>query len=175
MGRIAPALIVCLTVANGSVAAQTHPLEPLTRAELTRAVQITRADSRFTVGSRFNIIRLAEPPKAAILAWKPGRSIPRQAFLGLWDLRANLATEVVVDLGPGAVTSWQPIPGAQGWLVREDEERLLADSLLRSDPRWLAAVRGRKLDPASRAVFQDPLRDTCRSSATGPGGRSCSR
>ena len=156
MGRIAPQLIVCLTVANGTVAAQTHPLEPLTRAELTRAVQITRADSRFTVGSRFNIIRLAEPPKAAILAWKPGRSIPRQAFLGLWDLRANLATEVVVDLGLGTVTSWQPIPGAQGWLVREDEERLLADSLLRSDPRWLAAVRGRKLDPGSLAVFPGP-------------------
>ena len=82
MGRIAPRLIVCLTVANSIVAAQTHPLEPLTRAELTRAVQITRADSRFTVGSRFNIIRLAEPPPSRHPRLKPGQSSPPRVSAG---------------------------------------------------------------------------------------------
>ena len=100
MGRIAPRLIVCLTVANGIVAAQTHPLEPLTRGELTRAVQITRADSRFTVGSRFNIIRLAEPPferdgtrRAVVLTMtKDGEEVP-----GLIS-QVNLTTRTVLSV-----------------------------------------------------------------------------
>jgi primary-amine oxidase len=55
-----------------------HPLDPLTADEIRTAIQIARSDSRFA-DAAFPSVASHEPPKADVLAWRPGQSLARQA------------------------------------------------------------------------------------------------
>jgi hypothetical protein len=49
-------------------------------------------------GAFFPILVLREPPKAKVLAWKPGSSLRREAFAVVMDRPASRTYEAVVDL-----------------------------------------------------------------------------
>ena len=63
---------------NGGSAA--HPLDPLTAGEIEVAVATLKTAGKLPEGAFFPILALREPPKAEVLAWKPGSSLRREAF-----------------------------------------------------------------------------------------------
>ena len=89
------AATVAIVALLGAGAAAAHPLDPLTAAEIRIAGQVIKADARMATAA-LSFIAVADPPKADVVAWQPGRVVARRA-------RALAATkdavfEVVVDL-----------------------------------------------------------------------------
>ena len=66
-----------------------HPLEPLTAAEIEQASAILRKEIAPT--ARFVYVMLAEPPKADVLAYEPGDPIDRRAFIVIRDREERVA------------------------------------------------------------------------------------
>jgi primary-amine oxidase len=120
-----------------------HPLAPLTAAEIRDAVRIFRASGHAPSTARFHFISLQEPPKDAVLK---RAAVPRQAFAVIYDRATNKTGEAVADLAAGKLASWKEVPGAQPPIG--DDDSGLADRLVRSDPRWSAALRARRVNPA---------------------------
>jgi primary-amine oxidase len=121
--------------------AATHPLAPLTASEIRDAVRIFRASGHAPATARFHFISLQEPPKDAVLKRAP---VPRQAFAVIYDRATNKTGEAVADLAAGKLASWKEIPGAQPPIG--DDDSGVADRLVRSDPRWSAAMRARRVN-----------------------------
>ena len=48
-----------------------HPLDPLSSSEIDRTVELLRGSGAFGQTYRFASIKLAEPPKAEVMAWRP--------------------------------------------------------------------------------------------------------
>lgn len=72
-----------------------HPLDPLTSDEIRTAIDVARTDGRVAAAA-FPSIAAQEPPKADVLAWQPGRTLPRQARVQA--MTADHTYEIVVDL-----------------------------------------------------------------------------
>jgi primary-amine oxidase len=115
-----------------------HPLDMLTGDEITRAVEVVRADARFPTDSVFAHVRLHEPEKGA-----PGPSDRRVEALVV--PRAGLeAIEVVVSVSNGAVASWTARTGMRPALLFG--ESFGAITVLREHPDWQAALRRRGIE-----------------------------
>jgi Cu2+-containing amine oxidase len=89
---LAPILGLCLQAGE---AMATSPLDPLSAKEIATAVQVMKAAPRLA-GAAFPLISIAEPPKADVLAWTPGRPIARQAYAVVMAGKSTF--EVLVDL-----------------------------------------------------------------------------
>lgn len=114
-------------------AALRHPLEPLSAAEVQRAVQLLRDAGRVTPTTRFVSVSLREPPKP--LVHSGGPQPPRRAFAVLFDNQANVCHEAVVCLDAGAVEVWRHVPGVQPTMTVDEqvecESAVLASPLFR--------------------------------------------
>jgi len=131
-----------LALAGGaSPQAATHPLDPLTEAEIRSAFAVLKADARVPSGAFFPSLVLQEPSKPALLAWRPGDAIPRLAYAEIFDRPNNRTWEALVDLRSRRVLSWTPRPGVQPATFANEYEVL--PNLVRLDPRWQAAMRRR--------------------------------
>jgi primary-amine oxidase len=134
--------LAALLAALGSSAAalaQSHPLDPLTAAELTATVQILRNAGRIDDASRLPIIRLQEPSKGLVRDWQPGQGFPRRSFA---VVKKGASTyEAVVDLDLQALLSFQKIQGVQSPIL--GEEFPLAQGVALADPRFQAALAAR--------------------------------
>ena len=62
-----------------------HPLVPLDAEEFGRNLEVLRGSGRLAPSMRFAGVVLAEPPKADVLAWRPGDDVPRRARSIVWD------------------------------------------------------------------------------------------
>lgn len=129
-----------------------HPLDPLTAVEIGRAVKLVAASGRATAATRIGFVTLAEPDKAAVLAWRRGMPLERRALALVTT--GTVVSEVSVDLVSGRVLDWRELDGVQPPL-RSDEWRR-AQALVKSDERWLAAMRARGYDDVTR-VFCESL------------------
>lgn len=145
---VAPALFLLFTllVALGvprTAEAQTHPLDPLTPAEIAEIAAILQADGRVQASHQFPDISLREPPKTEVLAWRPGLPFRREAMALVLDLPANRLHEVLVDLRARRVLSWRHIPGSQPLMT--DQENSAAIEITRTNAEWQAAMVRRGL------------------------------
>ncbi|KAL4418888.1 hypothetical protein ABPG77_010057, partial [Micractinium sp. CCAP 211/92] len=123
-----------------------HPLDPLSAAEMTAAADACRARAAVegVERLRFNTITLKEPLKKELLAWyKAGcpaeEAPPRQAFC---ILQTPAAVEVEVALGPDGpakVTAWTPVPGAQP--LASPDDCFEAEAIAKADPGVLKLLR----------------------------------
>ncbi|MFW2404743.1 MAG: hypothetical protein ACN4GT_08245 [Gammaproteobacteria bacterium] len=121
-----------------------HPLDPLSQQEIFTAVDALWKADLLDRDSRFSIVKLAEPDKQAVLAWKPGTQLPRRAFAAIRHERRLY--EAVIDIGSKEVVSWEQIEGAQPAQIAD--EWLLAQQIVRKDEAWRAAIRERGIkDP----------------------------
>lgn len=131
----------------------TYPLDPLTATEMKKVVQILK-DSKTTTGKDiFNIINLKEPPKAEVLAYKPGAPFRREVFTSFYDYAKNGVTEAVVDLNAGKVISVKNIPNVIGMGLEADS---VANAIVKKDAGWVAALkkRGISIDSVThRSIF----------------------
>ena len=70
-------------------AAPVHPLDPLTADELRAVVRIVRTHPDVPAHALFPEIVLNEPPKAEVLAFKPGTPFRREAAVVVFDRPAG--------------------------------------------------------------------------------------
>jgi primary-amine oxidase len=102
-------------------AAARHPLDPLSRAEMIDAVTILREGQKLGDSFRFVSCVLLEPPKQVVRDHKPGRPMPRQAFLVLLDNASGTGYEAVVDLNEKKVVRFDALPRGVQPAVMFDE------------------------------------------------------
>ncbi len=144
VARRASVLTICLiAVPVLALAAQApesgHPLDGLTARELWVAYDVLLAAGHIDDATRFASVLLREPPKAEVLAWKPGASFRREASAVL--LKGPKAYEAIVDVARKRLLSWKEIQGAQPNLVQSEEEAV--QELMAHDPDVLAALKRR--------------------------------
>jgi primary-amine oxidase len=145
------AALLCTIVSRAQAP---HPLDPLSSDEMKKVVQILKDNSVITGRDYFNIINLKEPPKKEILAYKPGSSFRREAFVSFYDYAKPGMTEAVVDLSASKILSVKNIPNVIGMGLGADDS--VANAIVKKDPVWVAALkkRGISIDSVThRTIF----------------------
>jgi len=127
------------------VTAATHPLEPLSAAEIAAASQLLRGERGLGPSWRFVFVMLHEPPKGAV-------DPPREAFVVLRDRETRGTYEAVVSLTERRVVSLERRPGVQAQLT--PEEFAQCEQAVRADPRWQAAMRARGVEDFSLCMIE---------------------
>lgn len=138
--------------------AATHPLDPLTADEIRTAVSLLRQAQGLGDEARFPLITLREPDKRALLAFRDGDSIDRDALVVVLD-SSGATYEAVVSPREERVRSWRLVPGVQPSLTVE--ETFLVGDIVKASPRWREAMKRRgvtnldqvQVDPWSAGNF----------------------
>jgi primary-amine oxidase len=158
MAKLFASLLLLITVAVPSFAqpagsAVAHPLDPLSRAEIQRAVTILRSQRPVPADALFPLVALKEPPKAEVLAYTAGTSFRREAALVVLDRAGGRTWEAVVDLRAGSVASMTERPGVQPAITVVEFDEV--PEIVRANPEWQAAIRKRGITDFSK-VMVDP-------------------
>ncbi|MBD1910222.1 MULTISPECIES: primary-amine oxidase [unclassified Leptolyngbya] len=130
-----------------------HPLEPLSPAEIERAVAIVRQEKRVGNTYRFPCVTLREPAKAFMLGYQPGDLFEREAFLILLDNATGKTYEAIVSLNQGTVTRWTGIPDVQPNIM--PDELVECEAAVKQHPEFLAALEKRGITDLDLVVV-DP-------------------
>ena len=115
-----------------------HPLDPLTEAEIEAVVSLIQKEQDLSDSALFPNISLLEPDKNEVLEFTPGSSFEREAFVTVLEREQNKVYEAIVDLETLQLTSWEEIPGAQPALTAPEFEIL--SEAVKADPRWQEAM-----------------------------------
>jgi primary-amine oxidase len=141
--RAALLLIALLSPAIfGPAPSAAHPLDALSASEIDAAMGALRAAGHADRGARFPLITLAEPDKAAVLAW-PGQPVARKAFVIARQDRT--VYEGFIDLASGKIERWDPVPGVQPAISLDELKE--AQRVTIADPEWQAAMQRRGYAP----------------------------
>ena len=128
------------TVANMPIP---HPLDPLRADEYSQTIALLRTAGHVNDASRFSNVDLHDPPKASVLAWRPGQDFDRSAFAIV--KQGSQTFEAVVDLSNESVVSWTEIEGVQPSLLME--EFLVVGEILAGNEEHAAALAVRGFSP----------------------------
>jgi len=150
MPRTITRLALALSMSALAYGANAHPLDSLTKDEITRVVAILNAAGLTTPEARWPLITLKEPDKSVVLAYEEGDPAPREAVV-------NVVTEDgtfkgIVDLAGERVVSFEPATGQSMILL---EEFLSAMELALGSEDFVAGLARRDLTPDG--VFCLPL------------------
>ena len=141
-------LLSCLLLPGLSRAADAvpaHPLDPLTEAEIESAVALLKAGGKVNDACWMPWISRHEPPKAEVLAFKPGSPVERKAFVLVHRRPDNRVFEAVVDLTAKKVASWVEKKGVHA--PSYDKDFQAVSRLVKAHPKWLEGLKARGLDP----------------------------
>jgi primary-amine oxidase len=144
--------LLLLFAGCGAYAAEAHPLDPLSAAEIETAVETLRAAGDVDSRTRYALIDLDEPAKREVLAWRAGEDLPRKAFI--IARRNGVVGEALVDLGRRRVERWRAVPHVESALV--DHEIKTARDVTMADAGWRAAMRRRGFSGFDQ-VFCEPF------------------
>src|SRR5688572_5852531 len=101
--------------------AVTHPLEPLTAAEVQSTVRILKAQGKVTPTIRFVSVSLKEPAKSSVHG-SDGRTLPpREALAVLFDNATNSCYEAVVSLADERLLAYRHVPGVQPTMTIDEQ------------------------------------------------------
>lgn len=148
--RAGVATLLAIAGATKAAVAASHPLDPLSADEIRAAAWIIKSDARLA-GAALPFISVADPPKADVLAWQPGRPIVRRA-------RAVAVTdsgvfEVVVDLEAKRLLAAVERKGAQGPVTLSETTQ--SSQVALADPRFREGLKARGITDVSK-VFCAP-------------------
>jgi primary-amine oxidase len=129
-----------------------HPLEPLTVAEVERAVALVRAQEAGPT-YRFPCVMLHEPPKDLVLNFQVGDQVEREAFLILLDNATGQTYEVVVSLTQNKVTAWTAVPDMQPNIMAD--ELVECEAAVKASPEFQTALAKRGITDLDLVVV-DP-------------------
>lgn len=127
-----------------------HPLDPLTAAEYA-AVPAALVEAGYVEEFRglYPFVTLEEPPKADVLAWRPGEPIPRHAFA---VVKVDDAVfEAVVNVTSGSVVSWTRVEGVQPGILLS-EEWSFATRIVPGNPAFREALAKRGITSLQHVV-----------------------
>lgn len=145
---LSAAVAAAVTMAAPAQAA--HPLDGLSADEYLKINEILRAKGIATDTTLFPLIELAEPAKADVLAWSPGKTLDRRASVQFTN--GTGFQEAVVNISKGTVDSQKPIPGQPMVLF---DEFMGAQQAAVTHPDMVAGLAKRGLKPDQ--VFCLPL------------------
>lgn len=127
-----------------------HPLDPLSRAEISRAAAILKEGPAAADTFRFGSIELREPAKAELRA---GVAVVREADAVLIDRATGAAFEAVVDLDGGLVSSWTQLArGVQPPFMLDEFDECEVNC--KKDPRVIEALAKRGLTDLDLVCFE---------------------
>ena len=128
-----------------------HPLDPFTQKEIWAVRQVMVDSGKLTETARFTQLLLHEPDKQAVLDWRPGHRLPRQALVVISD--RGVPYEALVDLDSNKLASWAKVEGAAAaWTLEE----LMSVGFLYKDKRMQAALSQRGIsDVSTLFLFSD--------------------
>lgn len=129
-----------------------HPLDPLNKDELSVTTAVLKDAGKVRDSTRFVLIHLHEPPKDKVLAYRPGQTLPRQAFAVLYDWASNTTSEAIIDLDAKKLLSWKDKPKAQPGILPGDDHRKTAE-IVRADPRCREAMSKRGIKEIDKVVI----------------------
>lgn len=116
-----------------------HPLDPLSRDEISQAVSILKEGPAAAQTFRFVSVELREPSKEALRA---GTLSAREADSVLIDRATGRAYEAVVDLDSNIVTRWMELShGVQPPIMLDEFEECEVNC--KRDPRVVEVLAGR--------------------------------
>ncbi|HEY6296461.1 MAG TPA: tyramine oxidase, partial [Streptosporangiaceae bacterium] len=118
-----------------------HPLDPLTAEEIEAVGQILKRDRGLAETARFVYVTLREPAKEAVLRFRPGDPIEREADVVLRERAQRRTYEAVVSITAGEVRRFREHPGVQPAVMLE--EFVATEEAVRKDLRWQEAMRRR--------------------------------
>jgi primary-amine oxidase len=121
-----------------------HPLSPLTEAEIQRAVEIVRAERKIAGELFFPLLALHEPTKPELRSQAAGEKIPRRASLVILDRPQRKTYEAVVDLTAGNIAKWHERADVQPTVLLGEYEKVT--NIVRADPQWQAAMKKRGIE-----------------------------
>lgn len=143
-----------------------HPLQPLTAAEIQAAVTLIRSAKELGPSYRFVTVTLHEPPKEVVLNYRDSDPVSRAAFLVLLDNAAGRGYEAVVSLTEARVVSFTALPDGVQTSIMLDEFLECEEAVKRS-PEFRAALQKRGItdvnlvmvDPWSAGVYGSERED----------------
>jgi primary-amine oxidase len=94
-----------------------------------------------------------EPPKKAMLAWKPGKGLAREASAAVWNGADGKLYRAIVALGKDGkdkVTSWEHLPGLYANMTPDDWHEV--NHLVRHDPALAKALAKRGITDLDRIL-----------------------
>jgi primary-amine oxidase len=147
----------------------THPLEPLTAAELETAAKLYRREVNGTLGDAaadglFSTIVLEEPTRAELAAYADGAGTPIDRRARVWAIGGpDVLVEAIANLTHDRLDRVTPLDGAKPPMLFD--EIINAAEALKSDERWIAALAKRgvedletvQMDPWPPGTFQHPF------------------
>ena len=119
----------------------THPLDRLTEAETTAAVEVVKAADAFGSRMRFASVDLHLPAKPDVLSFVPDQPFDRRADVILFDGADGSTHEVTVSVSSAAVVSWNRVEGVQPSITFD--EFLEPEVAIKADPSFRAAMAKR--------------------------------
>ncbi len=139
MFRFAPLTLalVCLS-APAFAAPPEHPMDAFSSAEHWTIREVLRAAGKLEGEIRFVSVDLHEPPKAEVLAWKPGAGFRREAVAVL--TQGTHTFEAIVDVAEKKLVWWREVAGLASLV---GSEQTLVGELAARDPRMLAGFKKR--------------------------------
>jgi primary-amine oxidase len=155
-----PAAAALLVATTALAQAPTHPLDGLSAREHWIVYDALIASGKTDSTTRYLYEGLREPPKAEVLAWRPGQPFARMALVHL--MQDQRGYEVIVDINAKKLVSWTEVPGRQYMTSRAEDDA--ADALAMKDARVLAAFTRRGVkdlthvgcSPANHGYFDLP-------------------
>jgi primary-amine oxidase len=127
-----------------TLAQVTHPLQRLSANELWSAKVILSRAGLLPESARVASLGLEEPPKDAVLAFRPGDPIERRVRAVLLDLATGQSAVVLVSLTEQEVESVTAIdPAVDGQPPIILDEFIAVDEIVKADPGWVAAMARR--------------------------------
>ncbi len=126
----------------------THPLDPLTAAEISRVTATLRSAKGMDARWRFAAIELAEPAKDELAA--DLHRISRMATVVCWNTADGRAYRALVSLDDNSVTRWDHLPGQQPNITVDEWHE--CDEMLRGHPAVIDALARRGITDLSRVL-----------------------
>jgi primary-amine oxidase len=129
-----------------------HPLEPLSAAEVARAVALLKALPTFTLTTRVISVMLREPDKSLVYEW-PNAAVPdRETDVVLFDNGLNTAYAVALNLTKGVVIAQRTAPAGSQPTLSIDEQVECEQAVLVSEEFRLALKRQYGITDTSLAM-----------------------
>ncbi|AOT02972.1 primary-amine oxidase [Arthrobacter sp. U41] len=139
-----------LNTETETVVGVAHPLDPLSRAEISRAVSILKDGPAAAESFRFISVELREPSKEAL---RTGGETEREADSVLVDRGAGNAYEAIVNLDSGIVTSWKQLAsGVQPPFMLDEFAE--GEESCRKNPEVKAALAKRGITDMDLVCFE---------------------
>ena len=127
------------------------PLNPLSAAEITTAVDIIKQSEHYKPGFRFTEVSVKEPPKDQV--WNfvfTGQNVTQSRQANIVVLDGKHVIEALVDLDSKTLNAWKPIEGAHGMVLLDDFATV--QTAVETSPEYAQALAKRGINDVKKVV-----------------------